>query len=356
MGAAVKLSVVLIGGAGTLPVPERLWTRSSRSFSREFPAEAWGPLNTSRLFPDLPFFAEPSPGLILLSEARLRSDGGLCSTLPTEMLFWAKLMFVIYLVAQLVLLETATLGAVSEMQFKERKKTSSLSAWPCPRGKWHKWKRNVVIKFPGTLRSSGHRGTGRLCQARAPQSRRNPEWVVDPEFPRLLCRVPLWGGGLVPAWCTECWAWAPAGKGLKERCWCFLVSSPVCLSPFKFLKALTCYHAPITIVFPFFFSLVSSFQLYEPDWSLLSSCAGHNFIINIEFLKIPAADVCLSLLVQSFWCAADFSLGFILPFPGGSSVSSLLISHGRVSFQVYPDEVYIYTFLFMLITPLHPPT
>lgn len=55
----------------------------------------------------------------------------------------------------------------------------------------------------------------------------------------------------------------------------------------------------------------------------------------------------LSLLIQSFWHATDFSLGFILPFPGASSVQPA--SH--VTGSVFSCLLirYTYTFLFMLI-------
>lgn len=51
---------------------------------------------------------------------------------------------------------------------------------------------------------------------------------------------------------------------------------------------------------PLFF-LVSLFQLYEPDGSHFTSCAGHHFVIYVAFLKTAVANVCLSLLIWSFW-------------------------------------------------------
>lgn len=222
---------------------------------------------------------------------------------------------------------------------EKKKKPLSLSAWPCWWGKWQKWKRNFVIKFPGILKNSGCTGMGQLWKARTPQTRKDLKQILEPVFSSLLFRVPSWGRSFLclPHVCKCCVQVSYQAKRVNRRgtdiFWSHLCSVFGLISESPHL--LPCSY-PITKFFSFFFFfLVSLFQLYELGWSLLSSCAAHNFIIYSAFLKIPSQ--CLSLLMESFWHATDFSLGFILPFPRASSFSSLLVSCDRVSFQLSPD-------------------
>lgn len=124
---------------------------------------------------------------------------------------------------------------------------------------------------------------GQLWKGRAQSSK-----ALGAGFSSLLLRVPFCLCHMQSAVCKE---------KVLNRYGIDIILSCLCsvLDCLNFWELLSHHHfSPLSF-------LVSLFQLYEPDGSHLSSCAGHHSVIYVAFLKTAVAIVCLSLLIQSFW-------------------------------------------------------
>lgn len=195
---------------------------------------------------------------------------------------------------------------------------------------------------------------GQLWKARTPQTRKDLKQILEPVFSSLLFRVPSWGRSFLclPHVCKCCVQVSYQAKRVNRRgtdiFWSHLCSVFGLISESPHL--LPCSY-PITKFFSFFFFfLVSLFQLYELGWSLLSSCAAHNFIIYSAFLKIPSQ---MSVTPDGEFLACH---RFLIRLHSSFSKSFLFLQpacfmwQGQFSAVSWLDT----PTLFMLITLLHP--